>query len=175
MYPTLAGSLPSRSSIIQMCKQENLWTRWQNDSRAACHPCAPILRAAGPTECHSSSPQGLLRALHERFLISVSSDFILPHNSSCGPNTCCLFFPQRTVGATETATHDRHTANVESELPPQLRGSVPGTSEFSTGFVGTSGLDPRWVLRLRRGSCSHLMRPQARDGAGSRRSRAEVR
>lgn len=27
---------------------------------------------------------------------------------------------------------------------------MPGTSEFSTGFVGTSGLNPRWVLRLRK-------------------------
>lgn len=89
------------------------------------------------------------------------------------PNTCCLFSPQRTVGAMATATHDRHTANVESEWPPQLRGSVPGTSEFSTGFVGTSGLDPRWALWLRRGSCSRLMRPrhvmgQVLEGVGQR-------
>lgn len=163
-----------------MRKQGNLWTRWQNDFRAVCHPCAPVLRTPGPTECHSSLPQDLPREASSEPTMKGSSP-LSPLTLFClttvpvAPNTCCLFSPQRTVRATETATHNRHTANVESKLPPQLRGSVPGTSEFSTGFVGTSGLDPRWVLRLRRSSCSHLMRPQARDGGGLRRSGAKVR
>lgn len=66
-----------------MCKQENLWTRWQNDFRAVCHPCAPVLRTPGPTECHSSLPHDLPR--------EASSEPATKGSSSLSPLTLfCL-------------------------------------------------------------------------------------